>query len=222
MQITHEEARRFMQFDADQALPPEQKANLSAHLEHCSDCSAYADDINEVSRVLSPLMKRHWALQPLPFSTSSFLRNKRSRLHPGTLLTMRTALISMIVLGVVFGAWQFVISSAVNPGRLPVGVPLIPTPSIQSTSTKHIWENCEMRSYRVRQNDTLASIARQFSISEESILALNTLPSGGVRESTELTIPVCQFTPTGTALEPTLFDTTFTPLTSHPSSTPGG
>ncbi|HSL45611.1 MAG TPA: LysM peptidoglycan-binding domain-containing protein [Anaerolineales bacterium] len=222
MQITHEEARRFIQFDADQALAPEDKAALSVHLKNCSDCSTYADEVKAVERILSPVMKRQWPFEPTPLPIAILTRSKNSKAPASIILTTRTALISMIFLGLVFGTWQFMVTSSWEPGQLPLGVLPVPTPSIQSTSTKHVWENCEMSSYTVRENDTLASIAHRFSISEETIMALNNIETEALTISMELIIPRCNFTPTGTAMEPTLFQTTFTPLTSPPSSTPGG
>lgn len=222
MQLTHEEARRLIQFDADQTLAAEKRSVLSAHLEICSECSRYAQDIQEIGNLLLPAMKRHWSSQSIPFSVDTLVRNEKSKRVSRSFRTTRSVLIGVILFGFVFSAWQFMISSQRSPGQLHEGVPPVPTPSVQSTGTKQSWEDCEMRAYVVQENDTIASIARRFSASEEVIIALNALEREKVHRSMELVIPICHSTPTGTAAVPTFFTTTDTPLASLPSSTPDG
>jgi hypothetical protein len=75
--------------------------------------------------------------------------------------------------------------------------------------------------YSVRENDTLADIAHQFSVSEEEILAVNSLEAVTLSPSMELLIPVCNWTPTGT-VHPVTFTTTYTPVREPFTTTPDG
>jgi LysM repeat protein len=222
MQITHETAREFIQFEVDRALTPEKKTALSAHLTDCDQCATYADEINEVEQILSPLIKRQWNRRPVPHSLDALGIKRNSKPQPSTLLTTRKAVVGIILLGFVFSAWQLMGSNSPISGQLPGGVLPVPTPSIESTSTKRVRESCEMRVYTVQGDDTLASIAYRFSVPEDQIIATNQLTSGTVHPTMELMIPICNFTPTGTAAGPTLLTTTYTPLTSPTPSTPGG
>jgi hypothetical protein len=100
----------------------------------------------------------------------------------------------------------------------------MPTPSVQttqSTTALAAFENCELVLYPVQEDDTLARIADQFSVSEEEIMAINSLQTKAIDPSMELAIPVCNFTPTGT-VHPATFTTTYTPDLGPSTSTPDG
>ena len=220
MRITHEEARKLIQSDMDQALDFDHRATLAAHLKACSECNAFAEDIKEIERVLPPLMKRQWALKPLPLSISTVVRERNTK-AAGDFLATRTALVVLMFLAFVFSAWQLMLSSTGSTRQTPVGAVPVSTPSLQLTSTKIRPEDCETILYTVQGNETLAGIARRFSISKEEIMTINEMKTETVNSAMQLVIPVCHFTPTGTVEGPTLFSTTFTPLLSPRTSTPG-
>ena len=221
MQITHEEARKLIQFNIDQPLISHEKNMLLAHLEACNECRAYVEDMKEVERTLSPLMKRHWNLQPAPLSIAALIKSKSSTWHTSMILATRTVLISIAFTVFAFGIWQLTHSSSQPSTPMPVSILPIPTPSGQSTSTKISVQNCKTMTYQVRNKDTLESIAYQFSVSKEKIMAINHMSSATVNTKMELLIPLCTYTPTGT-LHPSTLTTTFTPISSPTTYTPGG
>lgn len=220
MQITHEQARRLIHLDLDWALNPEQSAALFAHLRECRACQLYAEEIKEVEEILSPVMKRQWAIQPVPLSVPLLLgKNKQS--SSGTLLTMRTAAMGLVMVALFFSLWQVVSSGSVTASPVPLVVPLVPTPSAQTAHFTSTTQSCEMRLYSVEGDDTLATIAERFSVSQAEILEANHLETAMVQPSMNLLIPVCDSTPTGT-VHPATLTTTLTPILGTKSSTPDG
>jgi hypothetical protein len=218
--MTHEEAHKLIQRNADEALAQQEKNALSAHLRDCLECRLYADEIKELEDVLPPLLKRQWSLQPVPHFAGAILSKKNSKIHTNTILATRTAAIGVVLLTFIFTAWQFTASGTPGISSLPVGSPLIPTPSMQLTNTSITPQRCDRLTYTVRKNDTLESIAQHFSVSKEDLLAINHMKTEMVLTNMELTIPVCNFTPTST-VHPTTFSTSYTPSTRPTTSTPG-
>ena len=221
MQITHEEARTLIQFSLDQMLKPQEKNTLQIHLEACVECRTFFDDIKEVENHLLPAMLRHWDLQPSPLSIDAITNKRKSQLQSSIILATRTAIVSIVFAAFVFSAWQFTQSGKQTSNPLPVGIPAVPTPSSQSTSTKISFQNCEEMSYQVQENDTLESIAAQFSVSKDKLMAINNLSTDTLSPKMELLVPICNSTPTGT-VHPSTLTTTFTPLLDPTTSTPGG
>ncbi|HLO18704.1 MAG TPA: LysM peptidoglycan-binding domain-containing protein [Anaerolineales bacterium] len=221
MQITHEEAQRLIQFNADNALGSNEKNLLVAHLQECISCRVYAQDIKEVESILLPLMKRQWNLQPVPLSGNTLTTKRNSAIQARMALVTRTAMIGVVLLGFIFSVWQFTLSNRQLPSSL-VGVLPVPTPSTQSTSTEINLQNCEELFYQVKESDTLESIAARFSISKEQIRTINHLKTISIHPSMKLMIPICNFTPTGT-VNPMTLTWTYTPIIDDPTiSTPGG
>ena len=220
MSITHDKAHQLIQSNMEHTLNAQEAAMLSAHLRHCNECSAYAREMTEVAKLLPSIMRRQWNAQPAPLSIAALI-GRRETFKASTLLTMRTAAISFVVIAFFFSAWQFVSSGAPASPQLPLHPP-VPTPltqRAQSTSTKISFKNCEMIPYQVGEMDSLASIAAQFSVSEAAITELNHLRTEAVRPAMELLIPQCNFTPTGTFHAAT-FTTTYTPRILATPSTP--
>lgn len=122
-------------------------------------------------------------------------------------------LIVVAALGITNGTKEDEINQA------PMVVPLIPTPSMQITHT--LTQSCGQIRYQVQPGDTLESVAFQFSISKEDLLAANQMSTGIVISGMELIIPLCNSAATGTVHPPT-FTTTITPLTEVISQTPDG
>ncbi|HET6822683.1 MAG TPA: LysM peptidoglycan-binding domain-containing protein [Anaerolineales bacterium] len=223
MPITHEQARNLIQLNLDQTLSREESATLIAHLSSCRQCAAYASEIKEVTNLLARLMKRQWNVQPVPLSARTLIE-KSEKLQSKSISAMRTAAASLVVMALFFSAWQFVISVPSPSSQLSSAIPPAPTPSnptIQTVSTDLTREDCAIQSYTVQEQDTLASIAKQFSVSEQTILEVNLLEAESVRPAMELIIPVCHFTPTGT-FHAVTFTTTLTPVLNFKTSTPGG
>ena len=223
MPITHEEAHRLIQFSMDKALAPQEKNILQVHLNDCAECRAFADEIKGLEKLLLPVMIKQWAVQPVPLSIES-ITNKRkinTQIQTSIILATRTAMISIVFAAFVFSAWQFTHSSSQAFHPRSVSVLPIPTPSGQSTSTKISFQNCEEATYQVQENDTLESIAAQFSVAKDKLIAINDLGTRAIHAKMELLIPICTSTPTGT-LHPSTLTTTFTPLIGPTTSTPAG
>lgn len=221
MQITHEQAQRLIQFDIDRALNTQDQLTLSTHLRDCRQCRAYAEELKELEGMLVPVMKRQWDLRPLPLSLDAVGAKSKSKTPIGIILTTRTAAIAVVFMMFIFSAWQFALSSRQAFSPLPVSVPPIPTPSTYSTSTTITSQACKGRIHAVQENDTLESIAYQFAVSEQEIMAANNLKTETLHTAMELIIPTCNLTPTGT-INPKTLTRTFTPAIHSTTSTPDG
>jgi LysM repeat protein len=221
MQITHEEARKLIQFSLDQLLKPQEKNTLQIHLEDCMECRSFFADIKDVEKHLVPAMARHWNLRPIPLSLASLNNKKKLQQQSSIILATRTVIISIVFVAFIFSAWQFSSSYGRSSTPVPVSLLPIPTPSGQSTSTQVSFQNCQEMRYQVQENDTLESIAIQFSIAKDKLMAINNLGTESLSAKTELLIPVCNSTPMGT-VHPSTLTTTFTPLFGPTTSTPGG
>ena len=224
MQITHEQARKLIQFSLDGVLQTAERAMLSAHLQECLDCRDYANELKEVEANLLPVMKKQWKARPIPLSIPLLVQSKTSIINTSKLLTMRNAVLSLIFVAFFFSAWKFVASGLSASGQSPLVVPLVPTPSTQSarsTNTASSPENCEMLVYRVQPNDTLASLASHFQVPEAKLRQINGLSTDTLSSSMELVIPVCNFTPTRT-IHPATFTATNTPILRATMFAPGG
>jgi hypothetical protein len=205
----------------DKALGPQEKAMLQIHLTDCPDCRAFADEIKALENLLLPVMIKHWALQPVPLSVEAITSKRKSQRQASIILATRTVMIGLVFAAFVFSVWQFTHPGTQVSNPMPVSVLPIPTPSGQSTSTKISFQNCDETIYQVQDNDTLESIASQFSVAKDKIMAINNLSTESIKAKMELLIPICTSTPTGT-IHPSTLTTTFTPLMSPTISTPGG
>jgi LysM repeat protein len=223
MQLTHEQAHKLIQLNMDTVLTADESAALSSHLRGCMDCQRYTNEMNEVERLLSPVLKSQWNVRPIPLSIPA-LAGKSTKIHANILLTMRTAAISLVFVALFFSAWQFVISGPSISRQVSLSVAPAPTPSVQTaqfTSITSTTETCEMLLYTVQGNDTLAQIAERFSVLEDEIMAINELKTNVISTPMQLVIPSCNFTPTGT-VHPATFTTTYTPILNPTTATPGG
>jgi predicted anti-sigma-YlaC factor YlaD len=221
MQITHEEARHLIQFKMDRSLKPQEINTLQTHLTDCGECRTFAEELKEMENLLAPIMKSQWMLQPVPLSIAAITKKRSFKLASSVILTTRTALISLAFAAFVFGAWQFAFANSESSTPMPVGALPVPTPSSQSTSTKISFSDCQGVVYRVQKNDTLSSIASQFSTAIDKIMAVNHMSSEIVTAGMELLIPICNSTPTGT-VHPSTVTITYTPLLRQTTATPDG
>ena len=222
MSITHKEAQHLIQRNMENLLDARELAILHTHLRICRECEAYASEIREVTDLLVPVMKRHWSFQAAPLSIPALL-GRRERINSRNLLTMRTTAIGLMFVAFFFSAWQFVVSGARVSSQIPMGIDPVPTPSLPNTqsATETTSAMCGVLLYPVQRTDSLASIAEQFSTSEEAIVQLNGLKTETLSPPMELMVPACNFTPTGT-FYPVTFTTTYTPLLNATTTTPDG
>lgn len=220
MQITHQEARRWIQIDSDGGLRASEKAVLEAHLILCADCRKYAHSMKRMEIVLRPLLKRQWNQQPTPLSITLLQSRSQTRGSDSMILATRIAAISVMFLAFLFSAWQLSASSSnVSAPALASGPAF---PPVAFTSTQRITAttgSCTETIYVVQENDTLAHIAFRFAADEAEIARRNGLRSETVSTGMTLIIPVCDSTPTGTM---NAIRSTYMPATHQITSTPIG
>ena len=217
MSITHEEARRLIQFRADDALKGVETNLLETHLSSCLECQNYAQSFDDLQSTLQHLMHRKWNQYPLPLSASQTTSKKSISVTQHLSFATRIAAMGVICIAFLFNIWQSTQSGRQRTGPHQAEIPMIPTPSLQSTTTKVTDQNCETITYQVRENDTLKKIAAQFALTAEEIIRENNLRTWSLDTSMLLSIPVCSSTPSGT---PNTITTTFTPLLGSNTLTP--
>lgn len=217
MSITHEDARRLIHFKSDEALKEIDRSLLEAHLRSCQECQMYAARIAELESALRPLLQKKWSQHPLPLSTGKAASERTTRLAQNAFFAIRIAAMCIICITFLFNIWQSTRSAGQSSIPPSADIPLIPTPSRQSTQTQLNDQACEPVAYVVQKNDTLDSIAKKYFISVEEIKDANNLRTDHLNTSTYLSIPVCNTTPSGT---PNTIKTAFTPLIGSTTLTP--
>jgi len=216
MPITHEEAHRLIQFNADQALKEVEKNLLEDHLTACLECRDYARRMQDLELTLTSVMQRRWNNQSRPRPIQATGPKKHSKLLQNTLFATRIAAMGVICIAFLFNILHFTQSAGQSPNPISASVPPVPTPSVLSTTTNVTGQQCKQISYTVQDNDTLESIAGRFSVPMEVIVAANHLQANLLYPSMNLSIPICDQTP-GTPRTATI---TFTPLLDSTTSTP--
>jgi len=220
MQISHDEARSLVQFDSDHALNPDQQIMLTSHLEECDACRAYAVGMEDVENTLRQVMHKQWDLSPLPLSVDFIRPQNTFKRSLDAFFTLRTSLVSITLITFLFFIWGFTITTYNSSKQEPLRILPVPTPSIQLSTTSAASPKCNAIIYKVKGDDTVASIAQRFSVSKEEIMSFNNMQTEVIYKSMELDIPQCNSTPTGTAHSPTAAQT-FTPILDLTIDTPG-
>jgi len=218
MEITHEQARRLIQHDADEPLNQNKQNLLRAHLNDCPDCSVYAAELDELGNILRRVMHKQWDLYPTPLSMNVLPLKRNFKVKASIIMAIRMALVSIAIIISIFSVWQIKWTNSETLSQTPLSILPVPTPSTQPTSTRIVSQNCEEVRYKVQENDSLDSIADQFSTLKESIMLANEMQTEVVNPAMELIIPICGSTPTGTVNPPTL--TTHIPSTNPGTTTP--
>ena len=196
MQITHQEARHLIQLKADNTLIASDKEILNDHLRDCTECTGYANEIQETEAILRTTLRQHWTMHHVPLSISDIRANNFSYRRWLDIVTTRSALIGVTLLLSVFAFVQFSSSPLNSPGQLVMGASAIPTPSLLFTGTQNYFGNCQMIHYPVRQDDTLDGLARRFMVSKDVITEINQLQPDAARLPDKLLLPACELTPT--------------------------
>ena len=215
MQITHDEARWLIEYDADRALNSEKQKALAAHLQECQSCRLHAVEMNDLENILRDVMQKHWNHPPLPLSMDYIKPHTK---NVNSLFAWRVSLVSVVMVTFLLLIWGFKITAFSSSDQLPLGSLPVPTPSVQLTTASAISTRCDSVIYEVQEFDTLDYIADQFSVSKEEIMAFNNMRSDQINETMELFIPQCNSTPTGMPDTPT---TTLTPIIQLTIFTPG-
>jgi hypothetical protein len=167
--------------------------------------------------VLRPLLQQQWRQRPVPLSVG-MLVSRESRTTEGMMLATRIAAVSVMFIAFMFSALQFTVTGNGAASPVLANVPSMPIPSTstQLTSTEI---GCGSISYLVQKNDTLASIASQFSISTDELIQANALTSNTMITGQQIIVPACTSTPTSTTYPLT---STLTPVRGQDTTTPGG
>jgi len=218
MSISHKEAQQLIQFRADEMLDLANEVELRSHLKECEDCRAYSDELKNTVAILKKTMQKRWNTTTLPLQVDRLYGKVYSRMSLSNFLTTRTALAGIAILLFSFISWQSISSNHASRQYSPNMLPLIPTPSMDQTATTISVKDCQNIEYSVQEEDSLESIARQFSVSVESIMIANNLVSPSLKSIQELVIPICETTPTSTTNPPTF---TITPIFEPVTTTPG-
>ena len=218
MQITHAEALRLIQYQADGPTRGENEKELNSHLADCAECRAYAQEFHEMENILQRVMRKQWSLRPVPLSLDKLTAINYERKNKRALLVTRTSLISFAFFAFVFIGWQFALTStSLLTVSQPVSPP-VPTPSTLFTATIHSSANCSEALYTVQAGDTLETIAQQFSTTQDTIMEWNHLKTESINPNMEMRIRICDSTPTSTTYPPT---STITPILEPVTYTPG-
>jgi LysM repeat protein len=222
--ISHAQARTLIQADADHLISLGQKQNLGRHLARCSECRMYANQIERVETSLRSAYTSRWGRTPLPrlnihalyavkpapnFLPVDFLRQAAAP-------ALVTVLVSLTLL---FTVWRSHMEAP--SGRFPQSAtaPDSPVSFAQQTATKLSLTGCDTLVYTVQEGDTLAGIARRFSMQLEVLMAYNRLTSQSAVTGSELHIPVCPPTPLAGSNTPA-HTLTFTPQAETTFRTP--
>ena len=218
MQITHDEARRLIQFSADISLNSHNEENLATHLTSCPECRTYAETLRETESILQQSLRKHLNIHPLPLQADVIYGKMYSKGSTSIFLSTRKALVGIAFMLFAFITWRSMSPTNGPFSRLPSGtIPVIPTPST-FTATNTQQDNCREIIYVVQEGDTLDGIARLFSLSKDAIRLVNHLMEDTLLPGQELILTQCESTPTGTGNAPTF---TITPAIQIIATTPG-
>ena len=218
IELTHEKARKLIQAVADQILlPQEERTALDVHLNECTNCNEYLNELTGLETSINKALHSSWDRQQpnvnlhailYPSPTKQLLNNFFYQTSFMTKATMATALLlGYFVIANLLGI-QSPISSDKTATSLPTPneAALIystsPTPSTQMSLVEATMQTCQTVIYLVRENDTLASIAFHHGTTQEMILEQNHLASNMVFTGMELSILLCNNTPSRTATTP--------------------
>jgi LysM repeat protein len=223
IQITHEQAQAYLQAAADQLLDSEKRALLDSHLESCGLCQAYARGLDNLETTLRSALRNCWNATPIPLSVEKILgrQKKPEKFTFQRVLQFAGApvlAIAVVFLAILLGVRHF--SSGLGGGisLATVSAEAIPTPSAQLTTASTSATDCVQVLYKVQAGDTLETIARKFSVPKETIMEINGLKTEDISAVAQLTIPLCDSTP---SLTPTITMTyTLTPYSVTASRTP--
>ena len=212
--ITHQRAQALLQTAADQMLKPAENSALATHLTECKECRSYANNLSALETSLRRIFHSNWDTQHSNLNLQKIINPSPTKLlwsiffgqmgAMGKATIVAALLLGYFVIANLFGARLPILSDETattlpTPNEFASVYSESPTPSAQFSLTGSTSQVCETSIYLVRENDTLASIAFQHGITEETILEHNPLISSTVFTGMELAIPLCNSTPSHTA-----------------------
>ena len=211
-EITHQEAQRLLHKFTDQILMREDLSILNAHLENCVGCSDYAKNLIELESGLRRILHTaidsrspHLNMQAILSSTTNFKKFPWVSIFDPTQIQGRVTMSIALILGCfivtnLIGGQLLTTSKQIptfipTPHNLPITNNLSPTPSTPSTMILATAQECKTVNYVLQDNETLENIAVQFGVSKKLILTFNNLKPDDVFPGKELSIPLCDQTP---------------------------
>src|SRR5258706_699697 len=212
--ITHQKARALLQAAANKTLLPEEQGAIHIHLAECNECRAYAQNLNELQDGLRRVMRQQWNIENTRLPIRAIKeRSKRIALQNKISGTIgRFAVVPMLAFVFVMAVRMIAPQQiALNPGAMTSLTPQLsgrtPTPTYRNTSIELSVRDCEKAVYTVQENDTLDGIAAMYAVPREAIMTYNRLATDKLDTNTELIIPLCDLTPTGTSTIPAVTNT---------------
>lgn len=218
MSITHAEALRLIQLQADHTLQADKQNILKEHLAVCATCQAYAQKVNQTENILKRIMHQQWDLRPTPLSVTALIGKTYHSKNSSTLLLTRKALIGVTFVVFMMMGWKITATNPASSNATQFEVLPNPTPVTQTSEPATSAKSCIQIQYQVQDGDTLESIASHFATAKDDIVKLNYLTAETLKANTELLVPVCDTTPTSTLNPPTF---TITPFLETITTTPG-
>ncbi|MCQ3937052.1 MAG: hypothetical protein DPW18_08410 [Chloroflexi bacterium] len=210
MSLTHAEAHTLIQCSLDHPLSTDEDNALSAHLQTCPACRAYAADMQDVDTSLRAVAQRYWNAPHPPLSMDALTGHAAAK--PLRVWAAQLAIASIVFVTVALSAWQVAQPGWTTNTKTPLSVSPIPTPSIQTASARPLPQECREIRYIVQEGDTLEGIAGRFSTSVKIIQNGNGFASATVVPGMEVRIPVCGATPSSTVHSPAFTNTTTPPV----------
>ena len=158
-------------------LSGEQQLNMREHLSGCLECQEYFAFHHELLMNLGGEL--HVTLNKKDKQIAINNINKRvmkmRKIHNITKFTLRTILVSSVLLIAVFFFTQLNQNNMQVPTELtaPPHSTMLSTENIAPTATKSSYQSSSIITYTVRQGDSLFSIANEFGLEPETILWSN-------------------------------------------------
>ena len=226
VETSHQKARAFLQAAADGILPADSQAQLDMHLAKCRACSNYANNLIDLEaglrRVLhAQLDNQRPDLNLGAITSPASLKFTWATLFSPTQAIGKATIIATLLLGYFIISNLFGSQPSIIESKSPTAVPTpnnssmvftySPTPSSPATLIGLTTQGCENIIYVIQVEDTLEGIALQFGVPKELITKHNNLKTDSLPPGKELSIPVCNTTPSHTASTPKN-TTTITPL----------
>ncbi len=211
-EITHQEAQRLVHLASDNTLRREDILVLNAHLEKCIECSDYAKKLakleSELKRVLHTAFDSQLPnlnIQAIIKSTTNFSSFPWASIFDPTRVWGRVTISITLIIGYFIVANLFGGQLLTTGNQIPTYIPtphdltitnnMSPTPSTPSTMIGITAQECKTINYMVRDNESLDNIAVRFGVSIKLILTYSNLKQDEVIPGKELSIPICEQTP---------------------------
>ncbi len=226
--IAHQQVRALLQAATNKPLPIHEQTIVEAHLVRCNQCRTYAQNLNELEDGLRRVMRQQWNVRNTPLPIRAIKdRSKRVALQNkitgtiGRFVVVPLLAFAFVMVVRTIAPQQITLNAGAMTARTPQLSWRTPTPAYRNTATELTVRDCDKAIYTVQENDTLDGIAARYGVLRESILAYNGLASDKLEANTELVIPLCELTPTGTSTAPSLTITTL-PLNESINPSPTG